>query len=325
MEDLHTMNDETVLATLTIPTSLSLVMPAKNEARPLELLLPKLREVCPSAEILVVDDGSDDETASVASRFGAKVVRHLRSLGNGAAVKTGARSASGEVLIFLDADGQHDPADIPRLLTAIESGHDMAVGSRSQQSHASFGRRLANRFYNWLASYMTGQPVEDLTSGFRAVRADKFREFLYLLPNGFSYPTTSTMAFFRAGYSVAYIPIEAAKRIGKSHIKPLRDGARFLLIIFKIGTLYSPLKLFFPVSVAFFLTALGYYTYTYITATRFTNMSALMFTTAVLVFLIGLVSEQITQLIYRPQQIERTSVVRNTNSTTPQERSRKIV
>jgi hypothetical protein len=158
---------------------------------------------------------------------------------------------------------------------------------------------LANRFYNALASWMTGQKIEDLTSGFRAVRADKFREFLYLLPNGFSYPTTSTMAFFRAGYGVAYVPIMAAKRIGKSHIRLFKDGVRFLLIIFKIGTLYSPLKLFLPVSLLHLIVGLGYYLYTYSEFNRLSLASVFLWSAAITIFLIGLVSEQITQLMYK--------------------------
>lgn len=282
------------------PSRLSVIIPAKNEAGSLENVLRQLRELGDAAEIIVVDDGSTDSTAEIAARLGAQVVSHPYSLGNGAAIKTGARAASGDVLIFLDADGQHDPADIPRLVNMLQQNYDMAVGSRDGSSHASFARRLANGLYNRLATYMTGREVSDLTSGFRAVRAEKFREFLYLLPNGFSYPTTSTMAFFRAGYPVAYVPIKVARRNGTSHIRPLRDGLRFLLIIFKIGTLYSPLRLFVPVSAVFFLTGLGYYLFTYLTSGRFTNMGALMFTTSILVFLIGLVSEQITQLIYQP-------------------------
>lgn len=281
-------------------SAVSVVLPAKNEAASLEQLLPKLLRACQDAEIIVVDDGSTDATAEISQHYGAKVVRHPYSMGNGAAVKSGARAANGEILVFMDADGQHDPADIARLLQRLRRGYDMVVGSRSKESQASIGRGLANELYNRLASYVTGKRIVDLTSGFRAVRADKFREFLYLFPNGFSYPTTSTIAFFRAGYSVAYEPIEAAKRIGKSHIHPLQDGLRFLLIIFKIGTLYSPLKLFCPVSAAFLFIGLVYYVFTYATAGRFTNMGVVMFTTAVLVFLIGLVSEQITQLIYRP-------------------------
>jgi glycosyltransferase involved in cell wall biosynthesis len=232
-------------------------------------------------------------------------VRHPYSRGNGAAIKSGARAASGEVIVFMDGDGQHDPADIPRLVARLDQGHDMVVGARQAGSQANLGRGLANGFYNRLASYMAGHPVADLTSGFRAVRAEKFLEFLYLLPNGFSYPTTITMAFFRAGYGVAYEPIHAAKRIGRSHIRPLRDGARFLLIIFKIGTLYSPLKLFAPIAGSCFLAGFGLYAYTYLTVNRFTNMSALMLSTSMIIFLIGLVSEQITQLIYRPVDGQR--------------------
>ncbi|MBE9561819.1 MAG: glycosyltransferase family 2 protein, partial [Proteobacteria bacterium] len=220
------------------------------------------------------------------------------SKGNGAAIKSGARAASGDILVFMDADGQHDPKDIDRLLSELETGYDMVIGARSSSSQASFGRLCANSFYNWLASWISGHKIADLTSGFRIVKADKFKEFLYLLPNGFSYPTTITMAFFRTGYSVNYIPIVAHKRIGKSHIKLLKDGIRFLLIIFKIGTLYSPLKLFGPLSMVFFLLGMGYYSYTFITDGRFTNMGMLLFTTSILIFLIGLISEQITQLLY---------------------------
>lgn len=279
---------------------ISVVIPAKNEASSLRSLLPRVKKTLPKAEIIVVDDGSTDETAQVAFSFGATVVTHPYSVGNGAAIKSGARAARGDVLAFMDADGQHDPADLQRLLSKLHQNFDMVVGSRDKASHATQGRRWANALYNRLASYMTGQDVLDLTSGIRVAYAAKFREFLHLLPNGFSYPTTITMAFFRAGYSVAYLPITAGSRVGRSHIRPLHDGLRFLLIIFKVGTLYSPLKLFCPVSASFFLIGLCYYLYTYFTTARFTNMSALMFTTSVVVFLIGLVSEQITQLMYRP-------------------------
>lgn len=280
--------------------ALSIVIPARNEADPLRRLLPELRTLYPGSEVIVVNDGSTDDTSAVCRENGVVEVMHRHGMGNGAAVKAGARAATGKVLVFMDGDGQHDPRDIVRLLEQITAGYDMVVGARGSGSQASIGRSWANGFYNWLASWMTNLKILDLTSGFRAARADKFREFLYLLPNGFSYPTTSTMAFCRAGYSLCYVPIDASRRVGKSHIRPLQDGVRFLLIIFKIGTLYSPLKLFCPVSAAFFLAGVANYVYTYLTATRFTNMSALMFTTSVIVFLIGLVSEQITQLIYRP-------------------------
>lgn len=278
---------------------LSIILPAKNESAGLQRTLPTLKAAYPEAEIIVVDDGSTDGTADVAHRHGAIALSSPYSMGNGAAIKRGARAASGDILVFMDADGQHNAEYIAPLLQKLAEGYDMVVGARDGSGQANLQRGLANAFYNRLASYMTGQRVEDLTSGFRAVRADKFREFLYLLPNGFSYPTTSTMAFFRAGYSVAYVPIHAAKRIGKSHIRLLRDGARFLLIIFKIGTLFSPLKLFAPVALVMFLLATGWYGYTFTTLGRFTNMSTLLFTGSVITFMMGLISEQITALMYK--------------------------
>ncbi|VXB97607.1 Glycosyl transferase [Luteimonas sp. 9C] len=278
---------------------ISVVMPAKNEAEGLRKILPLLLQCQPDAEVVVVDDGSSDDTAEVARAHGARVVGAPYSMGNGAAIKRGARAATGDVLVFMDADGQHDPAHIEPLLERLRAGYDMAVGARDASGQASRGRSLANGFYNRLASWMTGHRIADLTSGFRAVRADKFREFLHLLPNGFSYPTTCTMAFFRSAYPVAYVPIPVAQRIGRSHLRPMRDGVRFLLIIFKIATLYSPFKLFMPASVGFFLIGLGYYGWTFATEHRFTNMSALLLSAAVIVFLIGLVSEQVTALTYR--------------------------
>ena len=277
----------------------SVVIPAKNESGSIPSLIEKLLALPGLKEIIVVDDGSTDGTGDIAEKLGARVIRHPYSKGNGAAIKSGARAATGDILLFMDADGQHSPDDVHRLLQKLDQGFDMVVGARQSGSQASVGRGLANKFYNWLASYMTGQKIEDLTSGFRAVRRIKFLQFLSLLPNGFSYPTTSTMAFFRAGYSVCYEPIHAGQREGKSHIKPIQDGIRFLLIIFKIGTLYSPLKLFVPLAFALFSLGLGYYGYTFTTAGRFTNMSALLFTTSLTIFLVGLVSEQITALMYR--------------------------
>jgi glycosyltransferase involved in cell wall biosynthesis len=249
--------------------------------------------------VIVVDDGSDDGTPERARAAGAAVLSHPTSLGNGAAIKTGARQARGSILVFLDGDGQHPADAIPALLAELERGYDMAVGARDRGGQAGFGRHLANGTYNRLATWMSGQRIADLTSGMRAARASKFREFLYLLPNGFSYPTTITMAFLRSAYPVAYVPVTVRQREGQSHIRPLRDGLRFLLIIFRIATLYSPLKLFVPVSALFFLAGLGNYVNTFLTEGRFTNMSALLWSAAVIVFLIGLISEQITALTYR--------------------------
>ena len=278
---------------------ISVIIPAKNEAASIGDVVGRIRSALPKTEVIVVDDGSTDRTPGLASEQGAKVISHPQSLGNGAAVKAGARAAEGEILVFLDADGQHDPADIPRLLEKLDEGYDMVVGARSSSSHANSARLAANGIYNVIASMVTGHRVPDLTSGFRAVKADLFRKFLYLLPNGFSYPTTITMAFLRAGFPVTFLPIIAQKRKGKSHIKPVRDGLRFMVIIFKIATLYAPLKLFLPTSALFFVTGAGYYLYSYATMGRFTNMTLLLFSAAVIVFLIGLISEQITSLIYK--------------------------
>ncbi len=278
--------------------SLSIIIPAKNEAEAIGDVVTTAREAYPDAEIIVVDDGSDDDTSVIAKQNGAKVVRHPESIGNGAAVKNGARAASGSILAFMDGDGQHDAREFGKLLARLEEGYQMAVGARNAGSHANVGRLFANGLYNEMASLLSGRRITDLTSGFRVVRAEYFKQFLYLLPNGFSYPTTITMAFLRSGYPICFEPIEVADRVGKSHIRPIRDGIRFLVIIFKIATLYAPLKIFLPISGVFFATGAGYYAYTYLTQGRFTNMSLLVLSASVIIFLIGLISEQITALTY---------------------------
>ena len=291
-------------------TTYSLIIPARNEADSLRHLLPELPAHLPAGtEIIVVDDGSSDDTAAICESHNIRLISHPYPKGNGAAIKTGARAAAGEILIFMDADGQHKPEDIPRLLERFSQGYDMVVGARTSGSQAGMHRAVANDLFSRFASWMVQQPVEDLTSGFRIVKAAKFRKFLYLLPNGFSYPTTITMSFFRAGFDLSYVPIHTPRRSsGKSHIRPLRDGVRFLLIIIKVGTLYSPQKLFIPISAAFFWTGLCYYLYTYLTTGRFTNMTALLFISAILTFLIGIVSEQISALHYKDIDNERDKV-----------------
>jgi glycosyltransferase involved in cell wall biosynthesis len=285
--------------------TLSIILPAKNEALNLEKLLPVLCEQFSDDEIIVVNDGSTDNTADTCGRFPVKLISHPYSMGNGAAIKSGVRVASGDILVFMDADGQHSVKDIPRLLQKFNEGYEMVVGARTADTQASLGRSIANNFYNRLASLMTGYKIEDLTSGFRAARARHFRKFLYLLPNGFSYPTTSTMAFFRSGLPVAYIPIRAGQRKGKSKIRIFRDGIRFFTIIIKIGALFSPMRLFLPISSALFILGFGYYAYTFFAEHRFTNMSALLLTTSVLVFLIGILSEQISALHYKGTSEDR--------------------
>ena len=281
---------------------LSIILPARNEADKLPMLLDDLVHRYPEAEIIVVDDGSTDGTRAVCDRYPVVCLPHPYHKGNGAAIRTGARAATGDVIVFLDADGQHDPADIAGLIEMVQDGYDMAVGARTRSDHANAGRWATNVLYNRIAGWMVGRRIDDLTSGFRAVRAAKFRRFLYLMPNGFSYPTTATMSFFRAGYSVGFVPVKTRPRLGKSHIRPIRDGVRFLMIIFRIGSLYSPLKVFAPVSALFGLLGAGYYGYTYFMHGRFTNMSVLLLVSAVMVFMLGLVSEQVSALNYRDSE-----------------------
>jgi len=281
------------------PEKLSIVIPARNEAVSLDSLLPDLTQRFPDSEILVINDGSTDETHAVCERHGVTCVDHPHSMGNGAAIKHGARLAKGEVIVFMDGDGQHRPEHVEHLLERFnEGGYEMLVGARPWSSQAGILRGLGNRTFNWIASWMTGHRIPDLTSGLRVVRARRFREFLHLLPNGFSYPTTSTMAFFRSGYPVGYETVDVRPRIGTSHLNIWKEGGRFLLIIFRIGVMYSPMKFFAPVSLLLFALASLLYAYTFATEGRFTNMSALLYMTSLLTFLIGLLSEQINSLMF---------------------------
>ncbi|MBF0213115.1 MAG: glycosyltransferase family 2 protein [Magnetococcales bacterium] len=281
-----------------MPRLLSIILPVHDEAPVIQQQIRAVRARFPDAEILVVDDGSRDGSGELARQAGARVIRHPGNLGNGAAIKSGARHARGEILVFMDADGQHDVADIPRLLELLDSGCEMAVGARVARSHAGWIRRIGNATLNRFASWLTGQPIPDLTSGFRAVRAGSFRRFLYLLPNGFSYPTTSTMAFMRSGLPVGFIPIVAHRRVGKSKIRLMHDGARFFMIILKITQLFSPMRVYLPISLLFFALGVARYSYVYALTGRLTNMPVLLFTASLLVFLIGLLSEQIATLYY---------------------------
>lgn len=285
---------------------ISIVIPVFNEALSLAKLLGEIRSLgLPRAEIIVVDDGSSDGSAEAALQSGASVIRHPYNIGNGAAVKSGIRAARGRLIVLMDGDGQHKPEDIPKLL-ADASRYHMVVGARAKGSKLRFHRYAANQLYNWLASYVTRFKIQDLTSGFRVLsRRDAWR-FIDLLPNTFSYPTTLTLAFLRSGLTVKYVPIQTLYRAGQSKISLITDGIRFLLIITKIATLFSPFRVFLPVSVFFFLAGMANYLYTYVTQGRFTNMSVFMFTTAVIIFMLGLVSEQIALL-----RMERQSPIVN--------------
>ncbi len=283
----------------------SIIVPVYNEAANLKKLLGQIHGLgLTDSEIVVVDDGSNDGSADIAMAAGANVVRHPYNIGNGAAVKSGMRAAKGKFIVLMDGDGQHKPEDIPKLLAAADIFH-MVVGARAKGSKLRVHRNLANMVYNLLASYVTRFRVEDLTSGFRVMRRRDALRFIDLLPNTFSYPTTLTLAFLRSGLTVKYVPIQTLYRAGQSKISLVTDGILFLLIITKIATLFSPFRVFLPVSVFFFVVGLGNYIYTYVTQNRFTNMSVFALSTAVIIFMLGLISEQIALLRMERQESGR--------------------
>jgi glycosyltransferase involved in cell wall biosynthesis len=273
----------------------SVVIPAFNESASIGPLVRDLRAEAPWHEILVVDDGSKDDTGRRATDAGARVVRHPYNKGNGAAVKTGVRQATGTYLLIIDADGQHHPSDAVRLVSHL-TDYDLVVGARSSRTQAGAARRIGNSALNWVASYLTEQRIPDLTSGFRAARRDCLLEFVHLLPNGFSTPTTTTLAFIKAGYSVRFEPIEAGRRAGASHIRLASDGVGFFLILLKVITIFSPMRIFLPISTAAFLVGAVYAAWTIYTQSHVTNSSVLLILLSVVIFLVGLISEQISSM-----------------------------
>ena len=283
----------------------SIIIPVNNEEQTVGGIIKKIKALYPEFEIIVINDGSTDQTGSVAKDAGAIVYSHPYNIGNGAAIKSGIRIASGEILVFMDGDGQHNPEDIKRLIKWLPD-YDMVVGARPKGHQASWIRALGNRVFNWLASYVSKFTVEDLTSGFRAIKSGVAHNLLYLLPNTYSYPTTLTLGVLRNGKSVKYTSIEIqGRQKGKSKIRVFRDGIRFFMIITKICGLYSPLRIFLPVSFVIFCLGLGHYLYTFLTSGRFTNMSALLFTTSILIFMMGLISEQISQMRFERSEGDR--------------------
>lgn len=297
--------------------SVSIIIPAYNEAESIGLLVSSVKALYPDFEVIVVNDGSNDNTASAAADAGAIVYDHPYNIGNGAAIKTGVRRSKGDIIVCMDGDGQHDPENIKEMLRYFPD-YDMVVGARKGWTSSAL-RTFGNKMFNWLASYVAKHKIQDLTSGFRAIKAEIIQKFLYLLPNTYSYPTTLTLGVLRNGRSLRYIPVEVHKRkTGKSKISVLKDGVRFIMIIMKICTLYSPLRIFLPVSSAMFLTGLSYYLYTFFKWGRFTNMSALLFTTSVIIFMMGLVSEQICQMRFEDSETGEKNIQEKTSSSKPQ-------
>ena len=280
------------------PSATSVIVPAFDEETAIAEVVGTLRKSAPWHEIIVVDDGSTDQTGAIAAQAGAQVIRHPYNKGNGAAVKTGVRHATGEWVVILDADGQHQAGDA-RKLVALLGDYDLVVGARSPATQATAARRLGNDLLNALAGYLSEREIPDLTSGFRAARRAHVLEFLHLLPNGFSTPTTTTLAFLRAGYNVRFEPVEARQRSGHSKIRLARDGAKFFLILLKVITIFSPLKIFVPISAAAFLLGVVYGVWTVLQNSRIPNGAVLLLMFAVVVFLVGLVSEQIAALRFQ--------------------------
>ena len=279
----------------------SVVVPAYNEGGSIATLVSELRSAGPWREIIVVDDGSSDETARRAADAGARVVRHPYNKGNGASVKTGIRQANGEYVLILDGDGQHRPADATRLVAKLGE-YELVVGARSPATQATLARRIGNNALNALASYLTGQRIPDLTSGFRAARREQLLEFIHLLPNGFSTPTTTTLAFMKAGYNVWFEPIDAGVRHGRSNIRFGPDGMQFVVILLKVITIFSPMRVFLPLSLASFAVGGAYAVWTIFTQSHVTNSSVLLILLSVIIFLVGLVSEQISSLRFERRE-----------------------
>jgi glycosyltransferase involved in cell wall biosynthesis len=278
------------------PSSVTVVIPAYEEAAAVGVVIESLLAAAAWREVLVIDDGSVDETATVAATAGARVIKHPYNKGNGAAVKTGIRNACGDYVLIVDGDGQHTAADALRLV-AFLGDYDLVVGTRAGSTQqASTARHMGNNALNWVAGYLTGREIPDLTSGLRAARTSGLREFLHLLPNGFSTPTTTTLSFVKAGYSVHFEPITVGARLGKSKIKLVSDGARFLMILLKVITIFSPLRIFLPIAGAFFVLGAAYAIWTTVTRHDITDSSVLLLVLAVVIFLVGLVSEQISTM-----------------------------
>jgi glycosyltransferase involved in cell wall biosynthesis len=277
------------------PSAITIVIPAMNEAAAIARVVERMRAAAPWREVIVIDDGSTDDTGARAEIAGARVIRHPYNKGNGAAVKTGIRNATGEFILILDADGQHAPEDAQRL-SELLGEYDLVIGARSAETQATAGRRAGNTALNALAGYLTGRPIPDLTSGFRGARRECLREFIHLLPNGFSTPTTTTLAFIKAGYNVAFVPIDAGRRSGESKIRFARDGAKFFLILLKIITLFSPLRIFAPVSFGAFALGALYGLLNMLATGKIPNGAVLLILFGAMVLLVGLVSEQISSL-----------------------------
>ena len=292
-----------------LPFSVTVVFPAYNEGKVIGRVLERVRAYLPDAELMVVDDCSADDTPAQAAAAGARVERHPVNRGNGAAVKTGIRRASGDVILLMDADGQMEPRYIPLILGTMAEGFDMVVGARSRATQGdTLARRLGNQALDSLGSYLVEAPLRDLTSGYRAMRRTVIEEFIHLLPNRYSYPTTSTLALTKAGYSVGFVEIAGQHRqAGRSGQKLLRNGIRFGLIILRMISLFAPLRVYFPMAIVLFLLGLAAFLLGLFIGPepfrlKVPGSSVVLFTGSMIVFMFGLLAEQIAALRFQRKE-----------------------
>ena len=282
----------------------SIIIPVYNEEEVIGSVLEGLREWRARAEIIVIDDASTDRSAEIAARAGVRVIRHRVNKGYGAALKTGIRAAVGDVIVMMDADGEHDTAQIQRLLDAM-GDNDMVVGARGKGSHAPLMRRPGKWILSQVANYLAQTNIPDLNSGFRAFRKDIARLFLHILPNGFSFSTTLTLALFKEGFNIAYVPIITTPRVGSpSTVNPLRDGINTLMLIIRIIALFDPIKVFLPTSLALFLVGVSYWigsgVFRYAShiepAFHIPTGALLVMLSAVIVFMFGILADQVSAI-----------------------------
>ncbi len=280
---------------MTNKPDVAIIIPAYNEEEGIADVIAQLKELSGNYEIIVVDDGSTDNTHKLATDTGVKVIRHPYNKGYGAALKTGIRNAEADIVLFIDADGQHQPSDIKKLIQYIGE-YDMIVGARTKKSKISLLRRPGKKILSITANYLAGMKIPDLNSGFRALKKDVALEFMHILPNSFSFSTTITLALINSGYSVKYVPIEAPERVGTSKIKPFRDGFRFIMLIIRTVVLFNPLKVFLPVSAILFIVGFFELIREIIVYFDIWTAPVLLILSAILIFFFGLIADQISSL-----------------------------